>query len=67
MKINQWKDSVGDKGNLQGKWVNKNKTEIPEPSRGLATSAQKYKKYTIYYRLRGRKIIYSDRGTSVTD
>ena len=30
MKINQWKDPVGDKGNLQGKRVDQNKAEIPE-------------------------------------
>ena len=42
MKINQWKDSVKDKENLQGKQVDQNKTEIPEPNRGLATSLRKY-------------------------
>ena len=34
MKINQWKDSVGDKReNLQGKQVNQNKVEMLEPNK----------------------------------
>ena len=30
MKINQWKNPVGDKRNLQGKSVDQNNAEIPE-------------------------------------